>query len=77
MMIFNKALRIEDFDPVVEKVAGRVKPLQGRLNASAGRLVLVNDCLTNIPMFTWVFTFYMMGCMKKWTGFDLDSFGRK
>lgn len=52
MTISNKAMRIEDFEPVIEKVAGRVEPWQGWLMASAGRLFLVNDCLTNIPMFT-------------------------
>ena len=35
-----------------------MEPWQGKLLASGGRLVLINDCLTNIPMF--VMGFYLL-----------------
>ena len=47
-----------DFQLVVDNTAVRVEPWQGKLLASAGRLVLVNDCLTNIPLF--VMGFYLL-----------------
>lgn len=43
MPISKRALSIMDFDPLVAKVAGRVEPWQGKLLASGGRLVLIND----------------------------------
>lgn len=58
MPISYRLLSIVDFDPMVEKVAGRVEPWQGKLLASGGRLILVNDCLTNIPMY--IMGFYLL-----------------
>lgn len=55
MPISSRALTMGDFDPIVENVAGRVEPWQGKLLASGGRLVLINDCHTNMPMFVMVF----------------------
>ena len=47
-----------ELQPVVNKTAARVEPWQGKLLASGGRLVLINNCLTNIPMF--VMGFYLL-----------------
>lgn len=58
MPISSRALSMVDFDPLVQKVSGRVEPWQGKLLALGGRLVLINDCLTNIPMF--VMGFYLL-----------------
>lgn len=55
MPISARALSIMEFDLVVGKVADRVEPWQGKLLASAGRLFLINDYLTNIPMFVMGF----------------------
>ena len=54
----DRALSMVDFEPMVDKAAKRVEPWQGKLLASGGRLVLINDCLTNIPMF--VMGFYLL-----------------
>lgn len=47
-----------DFQPIVDKAEACLEPWQGELLASGGRLVLVNDCLTNIPMF--IMGFYLL-----------------
>lgn len=67
MPISNQALRISDFDPIVEKVANKVEPWEGKLLASRGRLILISDCLTIIPM-------YKMRFMKKWIRYDPGFF---
>lgn len=69
-------LRIADFEPVVEKVAVRVEPWEGRLLVSGGRLVLVNDCLTNIPMYMMGFYLFQDEVHEK-LEFDPGSFGKR
>ena len=56
-----------DFETVVDKVSGRVEPWQGKVLAIGGRLVLINDCLTNIPMI--VMGFYLLSAGTH-AGFD-------
>lgn len=47
-----------ELELVVDKVSGRVEPWQGNLLASGSRLVLINNHLTNIPMF--IMGFYLL-----------------
>lgn len=65
MPISNRMLTIADFDPIVERVAARVEPWQGKLLASGGRLTLVNDCLTNIPIYLMGFYLLQDGAHDK------------
>lgn len=58
MLVANRDLRIVNFDPTVSKVATRVEPWQGKSLASGGRLALVNDCLTYIPVY--IMGFYLL-----------------
>ena len=63
--ISNKALTIPELEPMVKKVAKRVEPWQGKLLASGGRLVLMNNYLTNIQIFIMGFYLLQEGIHEK------------
>lgn len=45
----------KDFKPLVAKVGNRVMPWRGRYNTNAGKVCLINACLSSLPMFTMGF----------------------
>jgi hypothetical protein len=49
--IHFKKLRKQDLQIVNHKMIKRTDPWQGRLMSSGGRLILVNSCLSSIPMY--------------------------
>ena len=44
-------LHAKDFAPVVAKVGNRVLPWRGRYNTNAGKVALINSCLSSLPLF--------------------------
>jgi hypothetical protein len=64
---FTKLTR-EDIQPVVDKLVKRIEGWKGRLLSSAGKLTLLNSCLTSIPI-------YLLSVIKfpKWAIENLNS----
>lgn len=58
MPISSRAITMGELQPVVDKTTARMEPWQGKLLASGGWLVLINNCLTNILMY--VMGFYLL-----------------
>lgn len=65
--IADRKLLASDFVLVVNKVGQRVHPWRGKFNTSAGKVILINSCLSSIPLFCM-----SMYCLSDGTheGFD-------
>lgn len=63
--ISDYGLRIADFAPIADKVAGSVEPWQGKYLSSGGKLALINVCLTNAPMYAMGFYLLQDGVHDK------------
>ena len=51
-------LHAKDFAPTIAKVGNRVLPWRGRYNTNAGKVALINSCLSSLPMF--LMGFYLL-----------------
>ena len=51
-------LHSKDFAPAVSKVGNRVLPWRDRYNTNAGKVALINACLSSLPMF--LMGFYLL-----------------
>nr|XP_020153511.1 uncharacterized protein LOC109738821 [Aegilops tauschii subsp. strangulata] len=60
-------LHAKEFAPVVTKVGNRVLPWRGRYNTNAGKVALINACLSSLPMF--LMGFYLLSAGTH-AGFD-------
>lgn len=60
-------LHAKEFAPVVTKVGNKVLPWPGRYNSNAGKVALVNACLSSLPMFLMGFYLLSVGTHA---GFD-------
>jgi hypothetical protein len=49
--VHTRKLRKEDFHVINAKMVKRSDPWQGRLMSSGGRLILVNSCLSSVPIY--------------------------
>lgn len=65
MPIFNRALRIMNIKLLVYKMTGRVEPWQEKFLDSGGRMVLINDCLTDVCMYVMGFYLLQDGAHEK------------
>jgi hypothetical protein len=59
--LHTRALRRVDFQPLLDKIGGRLAGWKGRFLNKAGRLKLVNMVLTSIPAY-----FLSVFILKKW-----------
>ena len=60
-------LHAKEFAPVVAKVGNKVMPWRGCYNTQAGKVSLINVCLSSLPIFTMGF-FLLSLCTH--AGFD-------
>ena len=67
LTISSGNLLAKDFAPTVAKVGNRVMPWRGRYNTQAGKVALINVCLTSLPMFLMGFYLLPIGTHA---GFD-------
>lgn len=67
--LHNRALRRVDFQPLIDKIGGRLAGWKGRFLNKAGRLSLVNMVLTSTQLLT-VFI------VKKWAIKRIDKLRR-
>ena len=51
-------LHSKEFAPAIYKVGNRVLPWHGRYNTNAGKVALINACLSSLPMF--LMGFYLL-----------------
>jgi hypothetical protein len=49
--IGDRAITAADWGPVMTKLARRADPWMGKFMSSAARLILINACLSNLPMY--------------------------
>lgn len=77
MLVSNKVVRVEDFDLVVDKVAGRVEPSQGVYWHPQGGWCQSMIASQIFGCLSWCFTSYRMGYMTNLTGCSRDSFGKR
>jgi hypothetical protein len=66
--LHTRALRRVDFQPLIDKIGGRLAGWKGRFLNKAGRLTLVNMVLTSIPAY-----FLSFFILKKWAIKRIDK----
>ena len=75
MPISARALMMAEFEPIVDKVSGRLEPWQGKLLAYGIVLSSSTIVLPTYPCLSWVFMFSGMGFMRNLIKCGLDFFG--
>jgi hypothetical protein len=79
--ISDHKLSIADVEPLVATVGNRAAPWQGRFMSSAARLILIDDCLSSLPLHTM--GLFMLangthaGFDKHWNRFFWEGQGNK
>jgi hypothetical protein len=53
------------FEELTEKVAKRIPPWRGKQSSSSGRLILTNNCLSSVPIYTLGFYLLPLGTHRK------------
>jgi hypothetical protein len=76
VQIDNKKLCKSLWAPIVEKIESKSSSWQGRFLSLGGRLVLINNSLTNVPLYMLSLYKCPKGVLKKWIFLEKDYYGR-
>ena len=52
MPIRDSRILIRDLDPLVERVKAKSEPWQGRFTSKGRKTILIDSCLSSLPMYT-------------------------
>jgi hypothetical protein len=63
MPIQDTRILIKDLDPLVGRVRTKAEPWRGRFTSKGSKSVLIDSCLSSLPMYIMGYTYYLRECM--------------
>lgn len=69
-----KKIRMQELEKIVFKMRKRLDPWKEKYNSSGGRLLLINTCLSSLPIYLMGFYFLFEGTHKHMDTIRSDFF---